>query len=280
MSATKVHPFERVGLGKAPFRVAGYEKRVFYACPGAPPQCGGSCDYCGTGIVHTFVIASADGKRFVVGSDCVAKTGDRAMVREAGAVRREHLARESAAARAERRATIAAERAARGAANVATHADDLAKLDEIAENGGGRMAEIAADMAQGVRAGRFYTDRMRDAVARMWKAHTFVPSHVGTVGQMASLVLTFLGTRQIGESEWGRKYIWRFADADGNPVVWFTNWEPIEGRLDRIQDERGHVHAVKVRAKIKSHDNYNGKAQTVIERAKIVWPDLEEYVAA
>lgn len=279
MSATKVHPFERVGLGKAPFRVAGYEKRVFYACPGAPMQCGGSCDYCGTGIVHTFIIVSADGKRFVVGSDCVAKTGDRAMVREAGAARREYQARESKAARDERRGSH--RRRARGAANVAAHADDLAKLGEIAENGSGRLAEIAADMAQGIRAGRFYTDRMRDAVARMWKAYTFEPSHVGTVGKMANLVLTFLGTRQIGENEWGRRYIWRFADAAGNPVVWFTNWEPIEGRLDRIQDERGHVHAVKVRAKIKAHETYNGKAQTVIERAKIAWPDLgEEYAAA
>lgn len=79
-----VHVFERAGLGKAPFRVVGLDRRVGpMEVPGqpgmtvgAPGQPMGSCDYCGTGIADCFTIRSADGRTFVVGSDCVYKTGD------------------------------------------------------------------------------------------------------------------------------------------------------------------------------------------------------------
>lgn len=76
MTATKIHKFELAGLGKAPFRVIGCEEQIFQAAPGAPMQPGTCCDYCGTGIMYVFWITSADGNRFKVGSDCVAKTGD------------------------------------------------------------------------------------------------------------------------------------------------------------------------------------------------------------
>ena len=69
-----VHPFERAGLGKAPFKCVGNHQSKFQACPGAPVQPGSSCDFCGTGIMDVYVIRSADGKRFKVGCDCVAKT--------------------------------------------------------------------------------------------------------------------------------------------------------------------------------------------------------------
>ena len=68
------HPFERAALGIAPFRYVGYAELTFQAHPGAPVQPGGSCDYCGQGIRHSFRIRSADGREFKVGSDCVAKT--------------------------------------------------------------------------------------------------------------------------------------------------------------------------------------------------------------
>lgn len=74
-----MHRFERVGLGKAPFTVKGFGREVFQAIPGDPScpiQPGTSCDYCGTGIMDVAYIESADGKRFKVGCDCVAKAGD------------------------------------------------------------------------------------------------------------------------------------------------------------------------------------------------------------
>jgi hypothetical protein len=76
------HCFEAAGLGIPPFSVSGFEKRVYQACPGAAVQPGASCAYCGTGIIYCCVIKDAHGKTFVVGSDCVQKTGDAGIIRQ------------------------------------------------------------------------------------------------------------------------------------------------------------------------------------------------------
>jgi hypothetical protein len=79
-----LHPFEKAGLGKAPFRCVGVSRKVgpiriankdgTVTEIGAEGQPMGSCDFCGTGIADCYEIRSADGKAFVVGCDCVAKT--------------------------------------------------------------------------------------------------------------------------------------------------------------------------------------------------------------
>lgn len=69
-----IHPFETAGLGLAPFRCIDVIERVFVACQGAPRQPGGTCAFCGTGIMSCFVIKSKDGRKFEVGCDCVART--------------------------------------------------------------------------------------------------------------------------------------------------------------------------------------------------------------
>lgn len=81
-----MHPFEKVGLGKAPFKFVGMVSqdlrygeailnRAEYEKTGIAitTKPGGTCDYCGTYIVQMFKIAGADGKTFKVGCDCVAK---------------------------------------------------------------------------------------------------------------------------------------------------------------------------------------------------------------
>lgn len=78
------HPFERSGLGIAPFRCIGVERRVgpirTQVAPGvtvevgAPGQPMGTCAHCGTGIAECCIIQDANGKRFVVGNQCVLKT--------------------------------------------------------------------------------------------------------------------------------------------------------------------------------------------------------------
>jgi hypothetical protein len=83
----KVHIFEMAGLGLAPFHFVGYERKVFVACPGAPVQVGGSCDYCSTGISNMFWVKSADGKRFKVGSECILKAGDKGLKRAVNAIK-------------------------------------------------------------------------------------------------------------------------------------------------------------------------------------------------
>ena len=77
---TKIHVFEKVKLGIAPFKVVDYSHETYQSCPGAPIQVGAACNYCGTGIKDVFHIRSADGKTFKVGSTCVNKTGDKGLI--------------------------------------------------------------------------------------------------------------------------------------------------------------------------------------------------------
>lgn len=73
-SETTMHPWQRYGLGMAPFVCVGVTEKVYRATPDSPAQPGGTCDACGMGIRYLYEIRSADGKTFHVGSDCVMKT--------------------------------------------------------------------------------------------------------------------------------------------------------------------------------------------------------------
>lgn len=76
-TAPRTHVFAH--LGPAPYRYLGYERKVFQSipgCPDCPMQPGATCDHCGTGIMDTFRFRAADGREFIVGSDCVHKSGD------------------------------------------------------------------------------------------------------------------------------------------------------------------------------------------------------------
>lgn len=74
------HKFEVAGLGLAPFTFQGMEEKVV-RYPDGTTQAGGSCDYCGTGIRYCCHVESADGKRFKVGSECIAKVGDAGLLK-------------------------------------------------------------------------------------------------------------------------------------------------------------------------------------------------------
>ena len=68
-----LHPFERAGLARAPYRFVRAYTSKFQACQGAPVQPGSSCDYCATGIMLVYVLRGSDGREFKVGCDCVQK---------------------------------------------------------------------------------------------------------------------------------------------------------------------------------------------------------------
>ncbi len=61
------HPFEKSGLGQAPFRATSFEHVA---------GTGNSCDHCGRHITNLNYVKSADNKVFVVGSSCIERTGD------------------------------------------------------------------------------------------------------------------------------------------------------------------------------------------------------------
>ena len=74
------HAFEVAGLGLAPFRFVGMSvNSITY--PDGTTQPGGTCDYCGIGIANECHVLSADGKRFKVGCDCIAKVSDAGLLR-------------------------------------------------------------------------------------------------------------------------------------------------------------------------------------------------------
>jgi hypothetical protein len=113
------HPFEQAGLGVAPFRCIGVEYRVgpirSVTADGITVEIGsagqpmGACEYCGQGIAECCVIQDANGKRFVVGNQCVAKAyRDYGFAKPDSKLERE---RKDAlrAARADRERTISAE---------------------------------------------------------------------------------------------------------------------------------------------------------------------------
>jgi hypothetical protein len=51
---------------------------------------GGSCDVCGNCLLNNFVLEGVDGKRFVVGCDCVAKMGQGEVVTQVEMAKRKH----------------------------------------------------------------------------------------------------------------------------------------------------------------------------------------------
>lgn len=84
-----VHAFEEAGLGKAPFRFVGLESSRDRAAVQRERESNGltfttnyctSCDYCAQAIQNAYYVESSDGKRFKVGCNCIAKTGDSGLV--------------------------------------------------------------------------------------------------------------------------------------------------------------------------------------------------------
>lgn len=73
------HVFELAGLGVAPFRFVGMVEKVFKA--GDQEKAGGTCAFCSTGIRYCCQVVSSDGKSFIVGTDCVNKTGDYGIIK-------------------------------------------------------------------------------------------------------------------------------------------------------------------------------------------------------
>lgn len=78
-ATNNMHPFEKAGLGKAPFTLAGNYRSVGPIKLadgtelGAPGQAMGTCDYCAQGIADIYVLRGSCGTKFNVGCDCVMK---------------------------------------------------------------------------------------------------------------------------------------------------------------------------------------------------------------
>lgn len=243
-----VHPFERAGLGVAPFRCTGVFEKTYQACQGAPVQSAGMCDFCGTCIRYCYQIQSADGRTFVVGCDCVAKTDDTQLeeqVRRAERAYRRELERKAwepirAAREAERAAAVAAWREA--------HAGELAELEMCSDPWVRRL--LADDMIG------------EGALATALRiARRPVSQHVGRVGQRREFTFTTDKKIDLGcYVVYGpRRYMVLGHDEAGNRLV-YRGSSPFPGVDD----------SCRVVATVAEHSEFRGEKQTVISRPKVV----------
>ena len=92
-----------------------------------------------------------------------------------------------------------------------------------------------------------------------------VSTHVGVVGEkLQNVPVTFVAQHGF-ETQWGYSSFLKFADSDGNILVWKTSSDPtVDGKF--IEEGCEYVLIV---ATIKAHDEFNDKAQTNILRCKL-----------
>lgn len=263
------HPFEHLAPG--PYRVAGYEKRVYRACPDSafpsPQQPGGSCDHCGQSLVHCYLIEGSDGTRFTVGSDCVAKV-DRGLADDLKALRaslrararseRARVARE--AKEAERARSVAAKRAW-----AEEHAAlDLAVLRWLAGHGCKFGKTIASEFEASVLAGWELTDAQRNLVVRLASEAWLTVSrpagrHVGAVGDRVVLTMDVVSVLRV-DGRFGVSRLIVGVTPEGHRVKTFNSghtFQPVAG--DRVR----------VKATVKRHEEREGRAETLVTRMSL-----------
>lgn len=278
MSDRAIHDFEKAGLGRAPFRCVGVASIPSASLAEANPQaynnalamlpkglgCG-SCSYCGTGIMHNYIIVSADDRRFVVGSDCVARTGDAGLTKQTRAVRlqvvREQRAERSRMKRAEREAIWAAEREARADDFRLAYADLIKRAEAHEDN------RFVQDVISSHLAGRFHSDKALQAAinsmdeADKRAARKANSKHVGVVGKRQLFgtvtVVRVASYMRPSFSGFGHDTIWviSMSDENGNTLV---------SKSASFYAEKGE--AFKIKATVKEHNEYQGEKQTLVQR--------------
>jgi hypothetical protein len=266
-----LHRFERAGLGPAPFRFVDVFKVVYQACPGAPIQPGGCCDYCGTAIFYQYVIRAADGKKFKVGSECVYHTDDEPLIKEVKKAKRV-IDKQNATDRKTRKLESKREREAAEAASWRIeHTADLAILML------GESNPFVHDLLTKAQL-RPLTDRqLETGLAAAHREVEFLKRReiedarraasgwIGTVGERIEVDWTTDRVIDIGTHQRWDYNCWRNIylghDAAGNTLKYIggpSDTIPAKGETERI---RGTVIA---------HDEYNGSKQTVIARPKSI----------
>ena len=261
-----IHPFEKAGLGKAPFSCTGVSENVWENGDGTTKG-GGVCDYCGTGIRWEFWIKGsiAGAKQFKVGCDCVAKTGwgiDRFLE-----VRAEHTrARRQAGAqkrRESRQAQLAAERAQKATERLeATQAwrdANSALVTRLAAYAGTNEFLLSAN--QNIVQWGKLTDRQVEAVESCFTVidrQEFARANsqfIGEVGDKVTMTITVERIIVLKSEFYGDNYITIAHDESGN-VITYKGRSDIGGKGD----------IVIIKATVKEHTVYNGVKQTVVQR--------------
>jgi hypothetical protein len=200
------HKWQENGIGFAPFRVVGLislppsslaednnyaYQSMMHAAHQQANEFGvvlGSCQVCSNGIMNNYVVRDANGKKFVVGCDCVAKTDDSKMEDEVKVINRKVKAELRQAAWGEKMAKISQkanneaerQRSVNGgltdaeiakAAADAKAAANAAQFDWLLSVLDGNGSEFAFSIADEIRRGRnpsAFSDRCLSIIADIY----------------------------------------------------------------------------------------------------------------
>jgi len=274
-----MHPFERAGLGKAPFRCTSVTQNWYSAAPGHR-QPGGSCDYCGTGIAYEYHCKSVDGHEFKVGCDCVWKVygGDKKQAdAEVEGFRKARAELARTKRESGRKARTEARLAQWEADRVQRYAEfstaepmvcsmlDKLLLDADPENPGDFMVQMANAVKRfgSLTAGQLAAVKSSLERTAQREADKTNSTHVGTVGARISGEFEVIATSCRESSYgWPRKLVyWSLMRYNGRDLVTYSG---------NFVGNRGD----KFRAKfsVKAHDEYKGIRQTKLARPKIEEP--------
>jgi hypothetical protein len=261
-TTTPIHPFEKAGLGVAPFRCTRVTVAKYQACHGAPVQPGASCDYCGTGIMNVFWIKGSqpDAAEFRVGCDCVAKTG--AVVEKFRDERLKFARLQREAKRETRRAAReqkwAQARDERATAYLVT--DEGAKVSAFLLN---HTTGFLGEMNASLHKWGSLTPGQHAAVLKIIaqnEARAAAPpsSHQGEVGKALTFTAKILATREHVMSRFPHAVShWHLMTDDAGNVYTF--------RGVSIGDKGETVTGTFT---VKAHEEYKGTKQTVVQRPR------------
>lgn len=265
MFTTLIHPFEKAGLGKAPFHCVGVRENWF-EMPGFGRKPGGTCHYCGTGILYEYVINSSNGKQFVVGCDCVRKTGGN--VNNFDSTRREHARKQRAAKaegrRAARKAEWEAEKLARQTARAELAAtwktENIGIVNALEVYDG--TNKFLLSMKEQLTSWGMLTERQLISTVAAFEAAKRLAGceFVGTIGQrMKNVNVRVVKCMTVGVSTFGyretpRVLVTLETDAGDQLTWWTTHHETVSTEF------------YPAAFTVKDHTEYQGTKQTVVQR--------------
>ena len=97
---------------------------------------------------------------------------------------------------------------------------------------------------------------------RLAKRQAARPSqHFGEIGKRAEFVLEVLGSKILDGGQWGPTELWKFVDAQGNEAAWFSTRAGAGLAVGKTY---------RVKATVKKHEHYSGRAQTTLTRLVIL----------
>ena len=160
--------------------------------------------------------------------------------------------------------TAITERAIEWAANLVADNDYLHNIQVIAQSTSmpPKLAGFAASIIP--------TYRRKLEKEKAKKVAQATSDHFGTLAKRDTFRLRYLGSSSF-DSNFGTRWIHRFADKDGNQAVWWTNSGSLSMKTKDGRDpyvKQGALHYCK--ATVKEHSNYEGTKQTTLARLAVI----------